>query len=115
MTVATRTTFNKRSGNIKKYYNADEILEQMRNDHESDWPDRLIDVMSTTQFPKTTLTPRQTDVLRCSAEGLTDVRTAEYLGIRIHTVHQHRTRAIRNLGATGLTHAVAISIRNGWL
>jgi len=52
------------------------------------------------------LTPRQLDVLRCTAQGLTSKATAEQLGMSEHTVRQHTAEAFRRLGVNNRAQAV---------
>jgi DNA-binding NarL/FixJ family response regulator len=55
------------------------------------------------------LTARGQQVLQAAAEGLTVDGTARRLYITADTVKAHRRRILRTLGATNITHAVAIT------
>jgi len=57
------------------------------------------------------LTPRERDVLRLLADGLSNELIARELGISARTVRTHVQRAIDRLGATTRTHAVATALR----
>lgn len=61
------------------------------------------------------LSPRELEVMEHIAAGETSVRTAALLGITPHTVDTHRRRAIRKLGATNQSQAVAMLARMGAL
>lgn len=57
------------------------------------------------------LSPRQHEVLFWIAEGLTDDRIAEQIGLSRQTVLTHVRAACRNLGAKNRAHAVALGFR----
>jgi DNA-binding CsgD family transcriptional regulator len=59
------------------------------------------------------LTPRQLDVLRLIADGLTADAVARRLGIGLVTVRAHLLHVRQALGARSTTHAVAIAVRTG--
>jgi DNA-binding CsgD family transcriptional regulator len=61
------------------------------------------------------LSPRELEVMEHIARGDTSVRTAALLGITPHTVDTHRRRAIRKLGASNQSQAVALLARVGAL
>ncbi|MBI5114352.1 MAG: autoinducer binding domain-containing protein [Rhodovulum sp.] len=63
--------------------------------------------------PAITLTRRETDVLRWSAEGKTDWEIGQILGISEHTVDKLGRLARTKLGAANRAHAVAEGIRRG--
>ena len=60
---------------------------------------------------KLPLSGREFDVLELVADGLTDRKIADRLGIREHTVKTHLRRINAKLGATNRAHAVAIGLR----
>lgn len=60
-----------------------------------------------------TLSPRETDVLRGVAAGLTNKAIAMKLGISEHTVKFHLGGAMTKLGAASRAEAVASAIRRG--
>ncbi len=59
------------------------------------------------------LSPREVDVLRGAAAGLTAKETAEHLGISASAVNLYLSRAQLKLGAKNKTHAVVIAINQG--
>ena len=56
------------------------------------------------------LSPRELDVLRCAAYGLTVMQTAAKLGTHYETVRTQRKRAKEKLGAATFTGAVAMAV-----
>ena len=60
------------------------------------------------------LTERELDVLRLLRDGLTQRETADRLGISEATVKQRCGNATRKLGATNITHVVAIALTRGY-
>ena len=65
--------------------------------------------------PPSGLTPRETEVLRLVAEGLTNAEIAERLIISEHTVHRHVTNLLRKLDLPSRTAAAAQAARLGLL
>ncbi|MGI5441667.1 helix-turn-helix domain-containing protein [Streptomyces shenzhenensis] len=61
------------------------------------------------------LTPKQLDILAGAAAGETSEDTSRRLLMPFNTVKTHRQRAVRKLGARGITHAVAIVVAAGWI
>lgn len=61
------------------------------------------------------VTPRERDVLRVLAEGLTNRQIAERLVLSEHTVHRHVTNILRKLGLPTRTAAATYAIRAGLL
>ena len=61
------------------------------------------------------VTPREREVLRLLAEGLTNRQIAERLVVSEHTVHRHVTNILRKLGVTSRTAAAAHAVRSGLL
>jgi LuxR family maltose regulon positive regulatory protein len=59
------------------------------------------------------LTPRERDVLRLLAEGLTNRQIAERLVLSEHTVHRHVTNILRKLGVPSRAAAAAHAVRSG--
>jgi DNA-binding NarL/FixJ family response regulator len=58
-------------------------------------------------------TPRELHTLRLLAQGLTTAQVAERLAISLETVRGHVKGAIRRLGASNRTQAIAIALRRG--
>jgi two-component system, NarL family, response regulator YdfI len=67
----------------------------------------------TSGFPQEGLTPRERDVLRTMAEGLSNKEIASRLGISDHTVKFHVAAILGKLGAMSRTEAVMIAVRRG--
>ncbi|WP_435104564.1 LuxR C-terminal-related transcriptional regulator [Arhodomonas sp. AD133] len=59
------------------------------------------------------LTPRETEVLRLLAEGLTNRAIAERLEVSTHTVHRHVTNILRKLDLSSRSAAAAYAVRQG--
>ncbi|NCC49627.1 MAG: response regulator transcription factor [Spartobacteria bacterium] len=57
------------------------------------------------------LTPREQEVLRYAAAGLTTRQTADQLGLSAKTIETHRTNIIRKLDVANITEAVHITMR----
>lgn len=56
---------------------------------------------------RSTLTPRETDVLRLIARGFTAKRIARHLGISVKTVERHKTKMYAKLGVSNQAAAAA--------
>ena len=65
------------------------------------------------EVPLSALTPRERDVLRLLADGLTNREIAERLVVSHHTVHRHVTNLLRKLGLSSRTAAAAHAVRAG--
>ena len=65
---------------------------------------------SSTGSPRTSLTPREREVLVALAEGLTTKAIASRLGVAMKTVESHKVRLFGKLGARTQAHAVSIAI-----
>jgi ATP/maltotriose-dependent transcriptional regulator MalT len=61
------------------------------------------------------VTPREREVLRLLAEGLTNKQIAERLVVSEHTVHHHVTNVLRKLDLPSRTAAAAYAFRHGLL
>ncbi len=61
------------------------------------------------------LTPRERDVMRLSATGLTSAEIAEELGMSARTVNQHVDNVADKLGTRNRAHTVAEIVRRGLL
>lgn len=61
------------------------------------------------------VTPRERDVLRLLAEGLTNRQIAERLVVSEHTVHRHVTNILRKLDLPSRTAAATFAVRSGLL
>jgi DNA-binding NarL/FixJ family response regulator len=90
---------------------ADEALERMRTDDESDWVSRLLRSIGSYIIPS--LSEQQRRVLAGYSVGMKSPEIADKLGISMATVAVHRRHAIGRMGARNWTHAVALAIREG--
>lgn len=61
------------------------------------------------------LTPREKQVIRLSAEGLTSIEIAKELGMSARTANQHIDNVAAKLGTRNRAHTVAEAIRNNLL
>jgi predicted ATPase/DNA-binding CsgD family transcriptional regulator len=59
------------------------------------------------------LTPREVEVLRLVASGLTDAQVAERLVLSVRTVHSHVRSIYRKLGVSSRTGATGYALREG--
>jgi DNA-binding NarL/FixJ family response regulator len=59
------------------------------------------------------LTPREEEVLRLVADGLTNRRIAKRLVVSEHTVHRHVTNILRKLDVPSRAAAAAQAVRSG--
>jgi LuxR family quorum sensing-dependent transcriptional regulator len=64
------------------------------------------------KLKKTSLTPREREVLAWVAQGKSASEIAEILHIAKRTVDEHVQTAVRKLGALNRTHEVAIALRD---
>lgn len=62
-----------------------------------------------------TLTPREREVMRLSADGLTSAQIAEQLGMSTRTANQHVDNVADKLGTRNRAHTVAEILRRGLL
>jgi LuxR family transcriptional regulator, maltose regulon positive regulatory protein len=65
--------------------------------------------------PRGEVTPREREVLRLLADGLTNHQIAERLVLSEHTVHRHVTNILRKLDLPSRTAAAAHAVRSGML
>jgi LuxR family transcriptional regulator, maltose regulon positive regulatory protein len=63
--------------------------------------------------PLTSLTPREREVLRLVAEGLTNHQIAERLVLSEHTVHRHVGNILRKLALPSRTAAASVATQHG--
>jgi DNA-binding NarL/FixJ family response regulator len=59
--------------------------------------------------------PRETEVLTLTAEGLTNKEIAYRLGLSERTIQFHLNSVFNKTGTNSRTEAVAVALRNGWL
>jgi DNA-binding NarL/FixJ family response regulator len=65
--------------------------------------------------PVPEISPREREVLRCLAEGLTNRQIADRLFVSEHTIHRHITSILRKLDLPSRTAAAAHAVRAGLL
>ena len=65
--------------------------------------------------PGSPLTPRETDVLRIAAEGVSTAEIAGRLGLSPGTVRNHISSAISKTGTRNRIDAIRIAHKEGWL
>jgi DNA-binding CsgD family transcriptional regulator len=65
------------------------------------------------RLPPAGLTPREIECIRLIADGLSDIRAGERLGIRGSTVHEHAERAKMKLEARNRAELVALAVGYG--
>lgn len=63
--------------------------------------------------PGADLTPREIEVLRVAAQGLSNAEIADQLFISVNTVRNHMQRVLNKLGAHSKLEATAIAVRRG--
>ena len=61
----------------------------------------------------TVLTPRELDVLKLVAQGLSNAEIARRLVLSEHTVHRHLANILRKLGLSSRAAAAAWGVRTG--
>jgi DNA-binding NarL/FixJ family response regulator len=61
------------------------------------------------------ITPRETDVLRLTAQGHSNKEIAERLDVSVKTVEVHKTNAMRKLGLSGRIQLLQFAVVQGWL
>ena len=61
------------------------------------------------------LTPREMEVLRLVAQGLTNYQVARQLGLSVRTVEAHLTHVYAKLGVSSRTEAALLAQRRGWI
>jgi DNA-binding NarL/FixJ family response regulator len=76
-------------------------------------PDRVTLTLRISPAPPVDLTPRERDVLRLLADGLSDRAIAEALIISPRTVNFHLGNVYTKLGVTSRTEAVRYALRHG--
>jgi len=77
--------------------------------------ERLLASMRRASEPVPDVTPREQDVLRLLAEGLTNREIARRLVVSEHTVHRHVTNILRKLELPSRAAAAAYAVRAGLL
>lgn len=94
-------------------YDADTILERMREDRSSDWPRRILTKMAKVDRLTAELTAGELRALEAASHGLSRQMTADAFGVPLETVRSQMRSAILKLRAKNTCHAVAIALRHG--
>ena len=106
-------------GYLMKNVSADQLADAVRNAHAGrstlapEAADALVRSVSAPQQGSDSLTPREQQVLKLMADGLTNADIAERLVIGVATVKTHVSSIISKLGVSTRTEATAIAIRRG--
>jgi DNA-binding CsgD family transcriptional regulator len=58
------------------------------------------------------LSPRETEVLEMTSEGLTNLQIAERMNVTVHAVKFHLSSVYRKLGVSNRTEAAVAVLRN---
>jgi LuxR family transcriptional regulator, quorum-sensing system regulator BjaR1 len=77
--------------------------------------ERIRGVIAPSEFPVAPLglTPRELECLGLVAQGYSDRRIAQKLGVSVATAHEHVQRAMQRLSVTSRSEAVALAISFG--
>jgi ATP/maltotriose-dependent transcriptional regulator MalT len=94
---------------------AQEALQGMRAERDAGRAAELISEFDAAESPgaSTVLTPRELDVLRLIAQGLSNPDIAERLVLSEHTVHRHLANILRKLDLPSRAAAAAWGVRSG--
>lgn len=95
-----------------------ELLDNPVNNKEINKEIKILQTLSAGQVPyKSTkkLTPRQIEVIKCIARGLSNKLIAYELGLTEGTVKVHITVILKILGVTNRTAAVMEAVKNGYI
>jgi len=65
--------------------------------------------------PRSSISERESEVLRLVAVGHSNKEIAALLKISVKTVEVHKTNAMRKLGMTGRVDIVRYAVLQGWL
>jgi len=96
---------------------AQEALEGMQAEREAQRAGALVSELDAAGAPEATtvLTPREVDVLKLVAQGLSNPEIAERLVLSEHTVHRHLANILRKLNLSSRSAAAAWGVRTGLL
>ena len=70
---------------------------------------------TTTTENNQVLKPRETEILHLASKGLTTRETGQQLYLSTETVETYRKEVYKKTGASNITEAVAMALRNGWI
>ena len=99
----------------REAHTAYERLCELGSPHEAERARRIADAAGRhdSEHSRVAVTPREHDVLRLLAEGLTNRQIAEQLVVSEHTVHRHVTNILRKLDQPSRTAAAIYAVRSG--
>jgi two-component system, NarL family, response regulator LiaR len=106
-------------GYLMKNVSADQLAAAVRSAHEGrstlapEAADALVRAVSAPAAGADSLTPREQQVLKLMADGLTNADIAERLVIGVATVKTHVSSVMSKLGVSTRTEATATAIRRG--
>jgi DNA-binding CsgD family transcriptional regulator len=94
---------------------ADEVLQEMRARREAQRAEALTHGPSAAapDGAATVLTPRELDVLKLVAQGMSNYDIAQRLVLSEHTIHRHLANILRKLGLSSRAAAAAWGVRTG--
>jgi ATP/maltotriose-dependent transcriptional regulator MalT len=92
---------------------AEDAMRAMRADREAERAAALVGELAAAGGADTTLTPRELEVLRLVAQGLSNPAIADRLVLSEHTVHRHLANILGKLGLTSRAAAAAWGTRHG--
>jgi DNA-binding NarL/FixJ family response regulator len=94
---------------------ADEVLQGMQSAGAAPLTDALVGEpgATTSRQAVSILTPRELEVLKLVAEGLSNQDIAQQLVLSEHTVHRHLANILRKLGLSSRAAAATWAVRNG--
>jgi LuxR family transcriptional regulator, maltose regulon positive regulatory protein len=94
---------------------AQEALQGMQAERDTQRAAELVSELGAAESPQasTVLTPRELDVLKLIAQGLSNPEIAERLVLSEHTVHRHLANILGKLGLSSRAAAAAWGVRTG--
>lgn len=79
------------------------------------WGSRVAQKIARGPGPEVPLSPRELEVLRLAAEGLSNKEIAHRLALSPRTVQAHLANIFQHIGVTSRTEAVMQALRRGWI
>jgi two-component system response regulator NreC len=71
--------------------------------------------LAASERPRTSISERESEVLRLIAVGYSNKEVGTQLGVSVKTVEAHKANAMRKLGLTGRVDVVRYAVLQGWL
>jgi LuxR family maltose regulon positive regulatory protein len=100
-------------GALEQARAAHEAMRGMRAAREADRAAALVRELDSAARPSAPLTPRELEVVRLVAQGLSNPEIAERLVLSEHTVHRHLANVLAKLGLSSRAAAAAWAARRG--